>query len=333
MLLSFGAMAYLKSTFAKASQVPVASGMTGAQAAQRILQWAGINDVEIVEGEGFLGDHYDPINKKLVLSPENFEGSSAANVGVAAHECGHALQHQQHYAPLHIRMGAVYATNFASQLVFWVPMIAIFTHIISMYTAIWIAAAGHGHPHALQPDHAARSNSTPAPGPRWCLQQLGIVRPGPEAAAVNSTPERRGTDLRRGLHRVAAPVPLLPHASFRQSPELAVLDEVPALLSVARSDGLASRKLATTLAGRLRPGPCPADTTGNRFPHPTTPEGLAARWHPPGVLLAFSLSSGGVARRGLNHRLGLFDPPSGDRFRPVARRAVGRDGTRAKAFG
>src|SRR5450631_2399813 len=138
MLLSLGAMGYLKSEFAKASRVPVSSGLTGAQAAARILQWAGINDVEIVQGEGFLGDHYDPINKKLVLSPENFQGSSAANVGVAAHECGHALQHQQKYAPLEIRMSSVYATTYASQLVMWVPIIAIFTHIISMYTAIWI---------------------------------------------------------------------------------------------------------------------------------------------------------------------------------------------------
>jgi len=144
MLLSLGAMAYLKSEFAKASQVPVASGLTGAQTAARILQSAGINDVEIVEGEGFLGDHYDPINKKLVLSPENYEGSSAANVRVAAHECGHALQHQQKYAPLEIRMSSVYATSYASQLVMWVPIIAIFTHIISMYTAIWIVALGMG---------------------------------------------------------------------------------------------------------------------------------------------------------------------------------------------
>jgi Zn-dependent membrane protease YugP len=179
-------MAYLKSTFAKASQVPVASGMTGAQAAERILRWASINDVEIVEGEGFLGDHYDPMNKKLVLSPENFEGSSAANVGVAAHECGHALQHQQHYAPLHIRMGAVYATRFASQLVFWVPMIALFTHIISMYTAIWIAAMGMGVlmlfnliTLPVEFDASARA--------KVVLQQLGIIQPGREAAAVNST--------------------------------------------------------------------------------------------------------------------------------------------------
>lgn len=185
MLLSFGAMAYLKSEFAKASQVPVASGMTGAEAAQRILQWAGISDVEIVEGEGFLGDHYDPINKRLVLSPDNYEGSSAANVGVAAHECGHALQHQQHYAPLQIRMSAVYATNFASQLVLWIPLIAIFTHIISLYTAIWIMAAGFGIlmffnliTLPVEFDASARA--------KVVLQQLGIVRPGAEAAAVNS---------------------------------------------------------------------------------------------------------------------------------------------------
>ena len=186
MLLSFGAMAYLKSEFAKASQIPVASGLTGAQAAQRILQSAGIGDVEIVEGQGFLGDHYDPMSKKLVLSPENFEGSSAANVGVAAHECGHALQHQQHYAPLHIRMGAVYITNYASQMVMWVPLIAIFFHIISMYTAVWIMAVCFGimmffNLITLPVEFDASSRA------KVVLQKLGIVRPGPEAAAVNST--------------------------------------------------------------------------------------------------------------------------------------------------
>lgn len=185
-LLSLGAMGYLKAQFAKASQVPVASGLTGAEAAARILQWAGITDVQIVPGDSFLGDHYDPINKKLVLSPDNYSGSSAANVGVAAHECGHALQHQQKYAPLEIRMGSVYATNFASQAVMWVPMIAIFTHIISMYTAIWIMALGMGVlmlfnliTLPVEFDASARA--------KVVLQQLGIVRPGPEADAVNST--------------------------------------------------------------------------------------------------------------------------------------------------
>jgi Zn-dependent membrane protease YugP len=186
MLLSFGAMAYLKSTFARASQVPVASGLTGAQTAARILQWAGIGDVEIVQGQGFLGDHYDPLNKKLVLSPENYEGSSAANVGVAAHECGHALQHQHHYAPLEIRMGSVYATTFANNAVFYVMMASMFFHLVSPYVAIWIIALCFGIimffnliTLPVEFDASARA--------KVVLQQLGIVRPGPEAAAVNST--------------------------------------------------------------------------------------------------------------------------------------------------
>jgi len=186
MLLSFGAMAYLKSTFARASQVPVASGLTGAQTAARILQWAGINDVEIEEGDSFLGDHYDPLNKKLVLSPENYQGTSAANVGVAAHECGHALQHQHHYAPLEIRMGSVYATQFASNAVFYVMMASMFFHLISPYLAIWIIALCFGVimffnliTLPVEFDASARA--------KVVLQQLGIVRPGVEAAAVNST--------------------------------------------------------------------------------------------------------------------------------------------------
>jgi Zn-dependent membrane protease YugP len=186
MLLSLGAMAYLKSAFAHASRVPVASGLTGAQAAARILQWAGITDVEIVEGQSFLGDHYDPLNKKLVLSPENYEGSSAANVGVAAHECGHALQHQQHYAPLEIRMGSVYATTFASNAVFYVMMASLFFHLISTWVAIWIIALCFGVimlfnliTLPVEFDASARA--------KVVLQQLNIVRPGPEAAAVSST--------------------------------------------------------------------------------------------------------------------------------------------------
>jgi len=185
MLLSFGAMAYLKSVFARASLVPVASGLTGAQAAARILQSAGITDVEIVEDESFLGDHYDPLSKRLVLSRENYEGNSAANVGVAAHECGHALQHQQHYAPLQIRMGSVYATNFASNAILYVMMASMFFHLLSPYIAIWIIALCFGVimlfnliTLPVEFDASARA--------KVVLQQLGIVRPGPEADAVSS---------------------------------------------------------------------------------------------------------------------------------------------------
>ncbi len=185
-LISLGAGAYLKSVYAKCSRVPVASGLTGAQAAARILQWAGINDVEIVEGESFLGDHYDPLGKKLVLSPENYEGSSAANVGVAAHECGHAIQHQKHYAPLHIRMSTVYATNIASNAVFYVIMASLAFHILSPHLCLSIVAICFGIMIFFQLitlpvefDASARA--------KVVLQQIGIVRPGPEANAVNAT--------------------------------------------------------------------------------------------------------------------------------------------------
>ena len=186
MLLSLGAMGYLKSVYARASKIPVASGLTGAQTAARILQWAGINDVQIVEGESFLGDHYDPLNKKLVLSPENYEGSSAAHVGVAAHECGHALQHQHHYIPLQIRLGSVYATNFASNAIFYVTMASLFFHLISPYVTLWILALCMGVimffnliTLPVEFDASARA--------KVVLQQLGIIQPGPEARAVNAT--------------------------------------------------------------------------------------------------------------------------------------------------
>jgi Zn-dependent membrane protease YugP len=185
-LLSMGAMAYLKSVYARTAQVPIASGLTGAQTAARILQSAGINDVEIVEGDSFLGDHYDPLNKKLVLSPDNYEGSSAAHVGVAAHECGHALQHQAHYFPLQLRMSSVYATNFASNAIFYVMMASLFFHVISPYVTLWILALCMGVimlfnliTLPVEFDASARA--------RVVLQRLGIVQPGAEAQAVSAT--------------------------------------------------------------------------------------------------------------------------------------------------
>jgi Zn-dependent membrane protease YugP len=126
------------------------------------------------------------LNKKLVLSPENYEGSSAANVGVAAHECGHALQHQQHYAPLHIRMAAVYSTNFASTGVTVVVFASFFFHILSAHVALWLISMCFGILIAfnlitlpVEFDASARAKRV--------LLQLGIVRPGPEADAVSAT--------------------------------------------------------------------------------------------------------------------------------------------------
>src|SRR5688572_9385364 len=107
MALSLWAAARVKSVYHRFSQIPASSHATGAQVAAAILQRAGINDVDIVAQEGLLGDHYDPTHKRLVLSHENYQSNSLAALGVAAHECGHAIQHQQAYAPLHWRMAAV----------------------------------------------------------------------------------------------------------------------------------------------------------------------------------------------------------------------------------
>src|ERR1700753_2847232 len=105
--LSLWAPARVKSVYHRYSQVAASSHATGAQVAAAILARAGIRDVEIVAQEGMLGDHYDPTHKRLVLSYENYQSNSLAALGVAAHECGHAIQHQQAYAPLHWRMGAI----------------------------------------------------------------------------------------------------------------------------------------------------------------------------------------------------------------------------------
>jgi len=144
MLISLWAAARVKSVYRRYSQVPASSRATGAEVARAILQRAGISDVEILPHDELLGDHYDPTNKRLVLSTHNFHGNSVAAYGVAAHECGHAIQHQQAYGPLHWRMAAVGATNFASQIVMWLPMIGLFTGILSWNTASWIMAAAWG---------------------------------------------------------------------------------------------------------------------------------------------------------------------------------------------
>ena len=90
------------------------SGMTGAQAAERILHSAGIYDVQVRHISGELNDHYDPRNKTLSLSDSTYGSASVAAVGVAAHECGHAIQHQKQYAPLSVRSAIVPLANFGS---------------------------------------------------------------------------------------------------------------------------------------------------------------------------------------------------------------------------
>ena len=115
-ILSLWASARVKSTYAKYSGERSLSGMTGAQAAQRILSMAGIYDVTVQHVAGNLTDHYDPRNKTLNLSDAVYSNASVAAVGVAAHECGHAIQHDRGYAALKFRSALAPVANIGANI-------------------------------------------------------------------------------------------------------------------------------------------------------------------------------------------------------------------------
>lgn len=116
LVLSLWASYRTKSAFNKYSKVRVASGMTGAQAAQRLLDGAGIRDVKIVAHRGMLTDHYNPVTRTLALSEQVYGVPSIAAVGVACHEAGHAIQHAVKYGPLWLRSTLVPTANIGSTL-------------------------------------------------------------------------------------------------------------------------------------------------------------------------------------------------------------------------
>lgn len=114
LLISLGASAMVNSAFNKYAKVRCMAGLTGAEAAKRVLDSAGIHDVRIERVSGRLTDHYDPRNKVLRLSDSTYGSNSVAAVCVAAHECGHAIQDQKQYAPLVLRSTLVPMANFGS---------------------------------------------------------------------------------------------------------------------------------------------------------------------------------------------------------------------------
>lgn len=122
-VLSLWASAGVRSAFNRFSTVATIRGMTGAQAAQHILRQAGIYDVRVIHVRGNLNDHYDPRNKTLALSDPVYGSTSVSAVSVAAHECGHAIQHAGNYMPLKIRGSLVPVANFGS-VISW-PLILI----------------------------------------------------------------------------------------------------------------------------------------------------------------------------------------------------------------
>ncbi len=184
--LAIGLLAqwHVKSAYARHSRTPVQSGFTGVEAAHAIMRQAGITNVEIVEHEELLGDHYDPKRKRLVLSSANYHGTSAAALGVAAHECGHAIQHQQAYAPLQLRMAAVGITSFASQLVMWIPLLGMATKLIAPKTGLLIMAVAWGimmlfNLVTLPVEFDASRRA------KLVLNQMGFIQAGSERAAVS----------------------------------------------------------------------------------------------------------------------------------------------------
>ena len=175
------AQARVSSAFGKWKQVGVASNKTGAQAAREILRAANIDDVEVVPIQDALGDHYDPVKKVLCLSPDVYDESSVAAVGIAAHECGHAIQHSKAYAPLKWRMMIVPATQFASKMLPFVFIAGFFFHafhlIMLAVACFFVLVVFNLITLPVEFDASRRA--------KIILQQMGLVQAGAEANGVN----------------------------------------------------------------------------------------------------------------------------------------------------
>src|SRR5690606_30904521 len=142
-LISWIVQSRFKSKFKKYSEVPLSSGLSGAEVAQKMLQDNGIYDVQIhVANQGQLSDHYNPTNKTVNLSPEVYHGRSVAAAAVASHECGHAVQHATAYSWLQFRSAMVPVVSIASRLTSWVLMAGVL--LMAFGGNPWVLAIGVG---------------------------------------------------------------------------------------------------------------------------------------------------------------------------------------------
>ena len=182
LLLGLYAQMRVSSAFGKYKKVAATSGVTGAQAAREILNAAQIHDVEVREINDMLGDHYDPVKKRLCLSSDVFRTPSVAALGIAAHEAGHAIQHARAYAPLKWRMAIVPVTQFASQILPLVIIGGFLFQISGLITLgiICYAVLAFFQLITLPVEFDASKRA------KVILQQMGMVQPGGEAAGVNS---------------------------------------------------------------------------------------------------------------------------------------------------
>lgn len=133
----------LKSKFQKYSQMPLSSGLSGNQVAEAMLRHYNVYGVQIIQGQGFLSDHYNPVNKTVSLSPEVYQGRSIAAAAVAAHEVGHAIQHDQAYSMLQLRSAIVPVVSFAARYQQW-AILAAFMVSASSPAGSWILLAAIG---------------------------------------------------------------------------------------------------------------------------------------------------------------------------------------------
>ena len=127
----------LRRKFEKYSEIPLSSGMTGAEVAERMLRQNGINDVKVTAVRGQLTDHFNPLTKSVNLSEGVYHSNSVAAAAVAAHECGHALQHAHGYIPLKLRSALVPVVNFASKIMSWVLLLGMF--LINVFPQVLMA--------------------------------------------------------------------------------------------------------------------------------------------------------------------------------------------------
>ena len=183
-LIALWAQIRVSSAFSKWKQVRASSNITGAEAAREILRAAQITDVDVVETNDFLGDHYDPTRKRLCLSSDVYNTPSVAALGIAAHETGHAIQHAKAYAPLMARMTVVPVTQIASQALPFIVIGGIFLHILPFALAINLGIICYVIITAFQlvtlPVEFDASRRA-----KIIVQQMGIVQPGEEMAGVN----------------------------------------------------------------------------------------------------------------------------------------------------
>jgi uncharacterized protein len=181
LLVGLWAQMRVKSAFGRWKNVAATSGVTGAQAAREILAAANIRDVEVLEINDMLGDHYDPTHKRLCLSTEVYRTPSVAALGIAAHECGHAIQHQKAYAPLQWRMAVVPVTQFASNMLPFIFLGGLFFGI----TKLALLAVGVYLVLTLFQLITLPVEFDASRRAKIILQQMGMIQPGAEASGVN----------------------------------------------------------------------------------------------------------------------------------------------------